>query len=619
MDPATLTAINFVRTWTWNQYRDALPASSPGYLDVRLVERKEYFGSSPLAGYGDLPLGFVHAKGVFEAAGDKGTIYSIARVELPNVPVAYVWAHPACGLEVWALVAGMSPAAWRQIGELYPSASLVIKPVGGGPNKNLDPAVASEGFNAHLSSLYPAQSFILVEHRYYTRVESSASIRCAEMPPPAAKLVADAAERHPGTIWIRPRLRGRTLIDLLGAIYTPPVAPLAPGDPPPSGSVPVDQVIQIRLTGGLDTIDGLYSNSTCGEALALFGPALPPDAGDDRLFEGFDVIYPEPMSSSGEGSAVDGARTCAVRTADGDKVPCGVVDVNALSAWAWADGTGVRVAVVDTSVNETIDVTGVERWPAKILGDDDMKLSRVHGHGTMVAALIAGRRNKVGYVGVAPGATIVDLPILDGTARGESGSLALAIHMLRAPENPVDRPDVIVLALEGRTGGLPDVLACELNEARKAGILVIAAAGNRSECINWPAAYEEGCVAVTAIGRKDELMDLRRTSGRGKAAFVCAPGYPTLGEIGKDKTAVLAGTSASAAYAAGVAAIAIQANPAHWASAPRDERRVDWLRDLLASAVDPATMQPWWFLWSRKSDEYGYGFLDATRTLPRDR
>jgi serine protease AprX len=158
-----------------------------------------------------------------------------------------------------------------------------------------------------------------------------------------------------------------------------------------------------------------------------------------------------------------------------DQVWAGVGELPSL------DGGGITIAVIDSGIDQrhaalagkvvaTYDFTG---------GDGTDRF----GHGTHVAGIIAGARVKTpdgrDYRGIAPGATLVNLRVLDDAGNGTVADVVEAIDWAIANRGRY-KIRVINLSL-----GAPvlqsyhDDPMCEAVErAVRAGIVVVAAAGN---------------------------------------------------------------------------------------------------------------------------------------------
>jgi subtilisin family serine protease len=102
-------------------------------------------------------------------------------------------------------------------------------------------------------------------------------------------------------------------------------------------------------------------------------------------------------------------------------------------AWATTNGTGVKVALVDTGVRSTHeDLTGSidtganfasssATCPASATGTNDD-----NGHGTHVAGILAAHANNdLGIAGAAPGVRILPVKVLDCLGNGSYSGVAM--------------------------------------------------------------------------------------------------------------------------------------------------------------------------------------------------
>jgi len=99
-------------------------------------------------------------------------------------------------------------------------------------------------------------------------------------------------------------------------------------------------------------------------------------------------------------------------------------DIDALDAWAFTKGRGVTVGVVDSGAQATHPDLQLVTGHDFIDGDSDT--DDQYGHGTHVSGTIAAAENGRGVIGVAPGARVMPLRILDATGHGSSANSAAA-------------------------------------------------------------------------------------------------------------------------------------------------------------------------------------------------
>ena len=120
----------------------------------------------------------------------------------------------------------------------------------------------------------------------------------------------------------------------------------------------------------------------------------------------------------------------------------GLASANFPTAWASGtglDGSGVRIAIVDTGVRGTHEdltarVAAGEAFDSNLSGialpantNSDTSTGSGAGHGTHVAGIAAASDNAVGGVGGAPGATIVPVRVLNANGNGSDASVAAGI------------------------------------------------------------------------------------------------------------------------------------------------------------------------------------------------
>ena len=272
--------------------------------------------------------------------------------------------------------------------------------------------------------------------------------------------------------------------------------------------------------------------------------------------------------------------------------------VNALGA---VDGSGIGVAIVDSGIAAHSALAG------KVVVSVDFTRNRGrgidgYGHGTHIAGIVAGqgidKARKSGAAGMAPGAHLINLRVLDDSGAGQVADVVEALDW--AIDNRL-RYNIRVINLSLGTpvtqSYKDDPMGQAVERAVKAGIVVVASAGNRGETSdgktvlssisspgNSPYAITVG--ALRSNGTADRSDDtLAPWSSRGPTPIdhlvkpdIAAPGSliestnakgSTLATLRPDRVRgqgnasyiTLSGTSMSAAVVSGAVALLLDGNP----------------------------------------------------------
>ncbi|WP_433509525.1 S8 family serine peptidase [Nonomuraea sp. CA-143628] len=224
-----------------------------------------------------------------------------------------------------------------------------------------------------------------------------------------------------------------------------------------------------------------------------------------------------------------------------------VPQIGAPAAWkAGFDGTGVKVAVLDTGVDQTHpDLSG--RQVAEQNFTTDASAADGHGHGTHVASTIAGNGAK--YRGVAPGAQIMDGKVLNSAGNGQESWIIAGMEWAAA-----GGAKVVNLSLGGTdTPGLDPLEQTVNNLSEQYGTLFVIAAGNsgpNSGTVASPGSAD-AALTVGAVDRNDALASFSsrgpRIGDKAVKPDITAPG---VGIVAARATGTSMGTPVDSLYTA---------------------------------------------------------------------
>ncbi|MGL4650951.1 MAG: S8 family serine peptidase, partial [Caldilineaceae bacterium] len=134
-------------------------------------------------------------------------------------------------------------------------------------------------------------------------------------------------------------------------------------------------------------------------------------------------------------------------------------------------------------VIDGMDFVG-ESWPNAPEATDEDPID-FEGHGTHVADIIAGASTDGLHKGVAPGASLVAVKVCSAVSSSCSGlALLLGVEFSldrNGDGSTLDAVDVMNLSLGSNYGQIQDDLSFALANAVKAGVVVVASAGNGSD------------------------------------------------------------------------------------------------------------------------------------------
>ena len=267
---------------------------------------------------------------------------------------------------------------------------------------------------------------------------------------------------------------------------------------------------------------------------------------------------------------------------EGDAAQYAVAQLRLPQAHALARGMNVTIAVIDSG----IDIKHPEL--ANSVADSfDALGSRegAHVHGTGIAGAIVAHARLMGS---APEARLLAIRAFGAGSKGaESTSYVILKGLNYAAEHGAQ---IINMSFAGPKDPL---IERGIAATASRGILMVAAAGNAGA--KSPPLYPAANPNVIAVSGTDAQQKLFAASNRGNHIAIAAPGADIFLPAPDDKYQITSGTSFSAAYVSGVAALIMERNPA---LKPGDVRAIltNTARDLGAPGRD---------------DQFGAGEADA--------
>jgi subtilisin family serine protease len=171
-----------------------------------------------------------------------------------------------------------------------------------------------------------------------------------------------------------------------------------------------------------------------------------------------------------------------------------------------------------------------------------------NGHGTHVAGIIGGKNNTFGVLGVASGASLVSLRVLN--AEGV-GTLSSIIQALGYVNTNAKAGDVVNMSL-GELESSPTLIQQVQNTAAR-GIYIAIAAGNDSDFANKYSPANANGRNIYTVSATDSLDRFATFSNYGNDVVdFAAPGVRILSTFSNGRYAYLNGTSMAAPHVAGL-------------------------------------------------------------------
>ena len=258
-------------------------------------------------------------------------------------------------------------------------------------------------------------------------------------------------------------------------------------------------------------------------------------------------IFKKPSGTPGNGGNDGGSTTQPPQV-----IPTGIARINGPVS-GFVD---VTVAVIDTGIDASHPdlnvVNGVNFAKGKSWSDGN-------GHGTHVSGTIAAIDNTIGVIGVAPGANLVAVKVLDNRGSGFTSDVIRGVDWVAANADTID------VANMSLGGSASSTLNAAVENAVNAGVVFVVAAGNESTdaCSKSPASAPNA-ITVSALDDRDGISNndpFAYFSNYGSCVDMIAPGVLILSTWKGGDYNTISGTSMASPHVAGAAALYLANNP----------------------------------------------------------
>jgi len=277
-------------------------------------------------------------------------------------------------------------------------------------------------------------------------------------------------------------------------------------------------------------------------------------------------------------------------------------DMKMIEAWSETRGSiDVVIAAVDTGIDfnhpDLQDNILFDGWDF-VFNDDDP--TDDHGHGTMVAGILAAdTNNNTGVAGLTWNCRVLPIKGIDNNGQGYTSWMLQAI--VWAADRGVD-----VINLSVGADGPSQALEEALRYAHDRDIVMASSAGNRRGPVAYPAAYDNYVLAVSASDHNDSLASFNNfgpemdVAAPGVQVFCCVP----IWFYGQNSLPYnfFTGTSIAVPHVSALAALIRSIKP--WLSA-------DQVMDIIRLSADDINSNEH----PGRDDYAGYGRINMARAL----
>ncbi|WP_438444859.1 S8 family peptidase [Gorillibacterium sp. sgz5001074] len=232
-------------------------------------------------------------------------------------------------------------------------------------------------------------------------------------------------------------------------------------------------------------------------------------------------------------------------------IPWGVQRIQAPLAWKKSTGDKIKIGVIDTGIDYTHPDLQASIGGGINLIERHLPPVDDNGHGTHISGTIAASSSH-GMTGTAPYATLYAVKAFDHNGSSYVTDIVHGIEWCIR-----NRMHIINMSFGMKTRS--PALEAAIQSAHKAGIIVVASAGNegKKSFVDYPARFPQ-TIAVGATTRSKRIASF---SNRGPEINLYAPGEKIISTWLNGKYNALSGTSMATSHVSGVIALLLSLKP----------------------------------------------------------
>jgi hypothetical protein len=215
----------------------------------------------------------------------------------------------------------------------------------------------------------------------------------------------------------------------------------------------------------------------------------------------------------------------------------------------YGNGIGKTAWIIDSGIDFDHPDLTVDVNKSKSFVNGESSADDENGHGTHVAGIIGAKNNTFGVLGIASGATLISLRVLDKDGNGLLSSIIQALAYINTQASPGDVVNMSV----GNDKGISATLDEQVRTTAAKGIYIAIAAGNEKEEANKYSPARTNAANVFTVSAIDSLDRFATFSNYGNDVVdYAAPGVRILSTFMNGKYAYMSGTSMAAPHVAGL-------------------------------------------------------------------